>query len=181
MRTVRACVCVCCVWNRLPSITSCELRRSVASKNRLFSRDSRYLLPPYIGWSDVTESIVTLRSPCCGYNLAWCVVLNCEDLWSCSHKTESVSLRICPHDHWLRPTTKAYLSALTVASIFRSFTYKMAAKTGWHRYGTKLRHCHPMYIILPGLTARYCPPYRERKCAVTVGTVLVHCTGHFQC
>ena len=20
----------------------------------------------------------------------------------------------------------------------------MAAKTGWHRYGTKLRHCHPM-------------------------------------
>ena len=22
----------------------------------------------------------------------------------------------------------------------------MAAKTSWHRYGTKLRHCHPMYI-----------------------------------
>jgi len=21
----------------------------------------------------------------------------------------------------------------------------MAAKTGWHRYGTKLRHCHPVY------------------------------------
>ena len=21
----------------------------------------------------------------------------------------------------------------------------MAAKTGWYRYGTKLRHCHPMY------------------------------------
>jgi len=21
----------------------------------------------------------------------------------------------------------------------------MAAKTSWHRYGTKLRHCHPMY------------------------------------
>jgi len=21
----------------------------------------------------------------------------------------------------------------------------MAAKTGWHRYGTELRHCHPMY------------------------------------
>ena len=27
----------------------------------------------------------------------------------------------------------------------KSFTYKMAAKTSWHRYGTKLRHCHPMY------------------------------------
>jgi len=21
----------------------------------------------------------------------------------------------------------------------------MAAKTSWHRYGSKLRHCHPMY------------------------------------
>ena len=21
----------------------------------------------------------------------------------------------------------------------------MAAKTSWHRYGTKLRHCHPVY------------------------------------
>ena len=21
----------------------------------------------------------------------------------------------------------------------------MAAKTSWHRYGAKLRHCHPMY------------------------------------
>ena len=32
-----------------------------------------------------------------------------------------------------------------MADISRSFTYKMAAKTNWHRYGTKLRHCHPMY------------------------------------
>jgi len=23
----------------------------------------------------------------------------------------------------------------------------MAPKTSWHRYGTKLRHCHPMYSI----------------------------------
>jgi len=27
---------------------------------------------------------------------------------------------------------------------FKSFTHKMGAKTSWHRYGTKLRHCHPM-------------------------------------
>ena len=66
-----------------------------------------------------------------------------EDLWSCSHKIIPVSLRKCPNDHWL--TNKAYLSAITVTIIFRSFTYKMAAKTGWHRYGTKSRHCHPMY------------------------------------
>jgi len=25
------------------------------------------------------------------------------------------------------------------------FTYKMAAKINWHKYATKLRHCHPMY------------------------------------
>jgi len=27
---------------------------------------------------------------------------------------------------------------------YKSFTHKMAAKTSWHRYGTKLRHRHPM-------------------------------------
>jgi len=66
-----------------------------------------------------------------------------EDLWNCSHKIESVSLQKCPYDQWL--TNKAYLSAITVTSIFRSFAYKMAAKTGWHRHGTKFRHCNPMH------------------------------------
>ena len=66
-----------------------------------------------------------------------------KDLWSYSHKIESISLRKCPHDHQL--TDKPYLSAITVTSIFQSFTYKMVAKTSWHRYGTKLCHCHPMY------------------------------------
>jgi len=60
-----------------------------------------------------------------------------------SHKTESVSLRKCLYDHWL--TNKVYLSAIIVTSIFQSFTCKMAAKTSWHGYGTKLRHCHCMY------------------------------------
>ena len=27
----------------------------------------------------------------------------------------------------------------------KSFTHKMATKTSWHRYGTKLRHCHRVY------------------------------------
>jgi len=27
-------------------------------------------------------------------------------------------------------------------NISQSFTYKMAAKSNWHRYRTKLRHCH---------------------------------------
>jgi len=32
-----------------------------------------------------------------------------------------------------------------VTDISKSFAHKMAAKTSWHRYGTKLRHSHPMY------------------------------------
>jgi len=40
-----------------------------------------------------------------------------------------------------------HLSAITVTSIFQSFTHKMAAKTRWYRYGTKFRHCHPMYRL----------------------------------
>jgi len=45
-------------------------------------------------------------------------------------------------------TDKVYLSDSRVTNIFKSFTYKMAAKISWHRYGKKLRHCHPVYIYL---------------------------------
>ena len=45
-------------------------------------------------------------------------------------------------------TNKPYLSAVSVTNISHSFTYKMAAKINWHRYGTKLRHCYPMYTIV---------------------------------
>jgi len=41
-------------------------------------------------------------------------------------------------------TNKAYSSDITVANISPSSTHKLAAKTSWHRYGTKLRHCHAM-------------------------------------
>jgi len=41
--------------------------------------------------------------------------------------------------------TKRNLSDSRVTNIYKSFTHKMAAKTSWHRYGTKLRHCHSMY------------------------------------
>ena len=30
----------------------------------------------------------------------------------------------------------------------RVFTYKTAAKINWHRYGTKFRHCYPMYTCV---------------------------------
>ena len=32
-----------------------------------------------------------------------------------------------------------------MTNISKSFTHKMAAKTVWHRYETKLRHCHSVY------------------------------------
>jgi len=44
-------------------------------------------------------------------------------------------------------TKKAYLNDITVSNLSQSFTHKMAAKTSWHRYGTKLRHCHPVYTL----------------------------------
>ena len=37
---------------------------------------------------------------------------------------------------------KRYHSGKTFLGVF---TYKMAAKINWHRYGTKLRHCHRTY------------------------------------
>jgi len=42
--------------------------------------------------------------------------------------------------------TNRILIAITVTDSSKSFTYKMAAKINWHRYGTKLRNCHPMCI-----------------------------------
>jgi len=37
---------------------------------------------------------------------------------------------------------------LLTKRIYQRFTHKIVAKTNWHRYGTKLRHCHPMYYSL---------------------------------
>ena len=39
---------------------------------------------------------------------------------------------------------KAYLNNTTVIDISQRLAYKMAAKNGWHRYETKLCHCHPV-------------------------------------
>jgi len=71
----------------------------------------------YIAWSDATESMVTIRSPFCGYNTYTMRSDKGENLSRYSNKIESVSL--CPYDH--RLTNKAYLSAITEANISRSF------------------------------------------------------------
>jgi len=39
------------------------------------------------------------------------------------------------------------ISIITVTKISRHSTYNTATKNGGHRYETKLRHCHPIYIL----------------------------------
>ena len=110
---------------------------------------------PWLIHSDVTDSMVTIRSPFCGYSTI-CVELNGKDLSCYSNKIESVSLRKCPYNQWLSNKalsdsfwilSKAYLSTrpITVTNISKSFTHKMVAIINWYRYGTKLRLCHHMY------------------------------------
>jgi len=77
--------------------------------------------------SDVTESMVTTRSPFCGYNTIYkCVELNGEDLSCYSNKIDWVSLRKCPCDRWL--TIRAYLSDITATDISRSFSTRCRRK-----------------------------------------------------
>ena len=45
--------------------------------------------------------------------------------------------------------SKAYLSAISAASISESFTYNMAAKINWHRYGTIITSLSPYVYSLP--------------------------------
>ena len=106
-----------------------------------------------------------LWPPFCGYNLAWCVELRGEDLPCYPNKIKSVCSGKRLYDRSLianKPfigfwqPRKAGLNKHTgtYKGVFRwyhsnehykSFTYEMAAKTSWHRHGTKLRHCYPMY------------------------------------
>ena len=41
--------------------------------------------------------------------------------------------------------TKRIKALSPLQTFLTLFTYKMAEKINWHRYGTKSRHCHPMY------------------------------------
>jgi len=88
------------LWTSLKSsrrLDSTKLDCSVASSQATWMWHYKYV--HYTWRSDVTEAMVTIRSPCCGYNLAWCVELKGEYLWSCSLKIESASLRKCPYNH----------------------------------------------------------------------------------
>jgi len=60
---------------------------------------------------------------------------------------------------------KARLSDSRVTNMSKSFTHKMAAKTSWHRYITKLRHCHRMYSA-SDKPVRACVTYHVPVCCV---------------
>ena len=64
-----------------------------------------------------------------------------------------MSIRSLAYQH------SVFKSDITVISIFQSFTYKMVAKIGWHRYETKLPHCH-------------CHPYTARLLLVNGRSVI---------
>ena len=44
-----------------------------------------------------------------------------------------------------------------ISQFYQSFVHKMVAQTNWHRYGTKLRHCHPMYTSSRTMSATFHP------------------------
>jgi len=44
----------------------------------------------------------------------------------------------------------------------------MAAKTSWHRYGTILRHCHPLYTLVTLGFLQYCQQWRFAFDALTL-------------
>ena len=50
----------------------------------------------------------------------------------------------------------------------QSLYVKMAAKINWHRYGTKLRHCRPMYR--PTLVTDTCTPDRAPAALAVAST-----------
>ena len=81
----------------------------LCAKFAIESRSAWHSTEYTLGWSDVTESMVTIYDRHF-VGITRCVELNGEDLAYRSNKTESVSLRKCPYDNWL--TNKSYLSAI---------------------------------------------------------------------
>jgi len=58
----------------------------------------------------------------------------------------------------LGPTSKTYLSTITVSNIYQSFYLQDGGKNQLHRYRTELRHCHAMYTLQQRDVAHSCTP-----------------------
>ena len=95
----------------------------------------------YMGWSDVTESMATIRSPFCGYNVAKCVELTGEDLSRViqikSNLLVNKNVRMI-----INLPTKKRISAI---SQWKTFIRVYPQDGGESLLASKLRHCHRMY------------------------------------
>ena len=96
-----------------------------------------------LAWLSVSSEMQTCMWP------SWC---RCHSLSLASVK----STLVLPFWNWLTWVVPEKWplnggGCVCVRACVRVCTYKMAAKTNWHRYGTKLPHCHPMYITHPNI------------------------------
>jgi len=124
------------------SVCVCWIHRWVVQKrinrSKCRSRKGRHVWAVYawdtigyIWWSDITESMATIRSSFCGYNTAYCVELMAEDFSCYLNNIQSAGLWKCLYDHLL--VNKAYYSNISVKKTLITFTHNMAAKASWHR------------------------------------------------
>ena len=95
--------------------------------------------------------LLTWRTPCRKFQ-ATPLELRSEHLVCYSNKIKSVCLRI--YVYVIVNLLTSVFSWYHTNEHYKSFTHKMAAKTSRHKYGTKLRHCHPMYRQLPDRISR---------------------------
>jgi len=118
--------------------------------------------------------------------MCWVKSLNGENLSRYSNKIESVSrpTRKSSYGHWF--TNKAYLSAIMVTNISKSFTYKMVTKINWNKITS------PMYTFLKKFRRRAVIPqtkkldlpnfenvvaslHRERKCVeIIINNIIIY-------
>ena len=97
-----------------------------------------------------TKSVITIRSSWRRFIVLFKQKIESGSLKNVRMIADLPTKRIQTLSQW-----RTFLIWWNFISIFlRGFTYEMAAEISWHRYGTKLRHCHPVY--------------RARKCVVTL-------------
>jgi len=96
-----------------------------------------------IGWSDVTESMATIRSPFCGYIMSYCVEFSGEDFSCYLNSIQSVGFTkmsvwslACQQSVFQRYHTENHLSEF------------YPQDGGESQLASKLRHCRPMYCLI---------------------------------
>jgi len=89
------------------------------------------------------QSVVTIRSPFCGYSMSWCVKLKGVDLPFYSNGIKSLGKKtslIYQQNVFKWYHSNKHFSYYIIPTTWRQ-------KISRHRYGAKLRHCHSMHIV----------------------------------